>query len=324
MIADERRRRVARLVLARIGDVGRDPEQALARVVERRREGLAHRDRRVARRTARAGLPGSRSRPTAASVALVSTTVLRLLEQQLPQHRRQVERHRGQLDLAAALAAPLDPAHHGLAARPPAASVCTEPVRHDLEPPQHGAQLLQQLAAAARTRPPAPAGPRSSPPRRAAPGRRAASASSSADKPVRPDRIGGEVVVQPPLAAWRLVRAGPRSRANSWSDARRASASAGTQPVAQQVEARARQQVVAGAQLVEERRDEAAPVPLEPAEQPAHAPAGHLRAEVPGGHVLEVMRLVEHEPLVRRQHRRFLPVVAAPAAPRGRRRAGGG
>ncbi len=61
---------------------------------------------------------------------------------------------------------------------------------------------------------------------------------------------------------------------------------------------------------MEQRGDQAAPVALEAAQQAAHTTARHLRAEVPGGDVLEVMRLVEHDPLVRRQHRRFLPVVA--------------
>ena len=62
-------------------------------------------------------------------------------------------------------------------------------------------------------------------------------------------------------------------------------------------------------ELVRERRGQPAAVPLEPRQQPPHRAAAHLDAEVAGRDVLEVVRLVEHEPLVRRQHRRLFPVV---------------
>ncbi len=76
-----------------------------------------------------------------------------------------------------------------------------------------------------------------------------------------------------------------------------------------QVPARRGQQIVAPEEHRPQRRQQPAPVPLEPGEQPVHAEPAHLRAEMHRGHVLEVVRLVEHQPAVRRQHRRLLPVV---------------
>ena len=84
---------------------------------------------------------------------------------------------------------------------------------------------------------------------------------------------------------------------------------AGSSRWVQQVEAGAAEEVGPSHQLVRQRGHEPAPVPLEPGEQAPHGSAADLNAEVGGRHVLEVVGLVEHQPLVRRQHRRFLPVV---------------
>ncbi len=80
------------------------------------------------------------------------------------------------------------------------------------------------------------------------------------------------------------------------SPARRASTIAGTSPLGEQVEAGAAQEVGPSHQLVRQRGHEPAPVPLEPGQQAAHGPAADLDAEVGGRDVLEMVRLVEHQP----------------------------
>ena len=55
--------------------------------------------------------------------------------------------------------------------------------------------------------------------------------------------------------------------------------------------------------------DQSLPVPLEPAEQALHATARDLGAEVRGRDVLEMVRLVEDQPLVGRQDCGLLPIV---------------
>ena len=82
----------------------------------------------------------------------------------------------------------------------------------------------------------------------------------------------------------------------------------GEEPLGEQVEAGAAQQIHLAPELVRQRRQESLAVPLEPAQQPAHARAGDLGAEVVGGDVLEMMALVQHQPLVGRQHRGLVPV----------------
>ena len=84
---------------------------------------------------------------------------------------------------------------------------------------------------------------------------------------------------------------------------------AGSSRSLQQVETRAAQQVPRPRQLRASDGHQALAVALEAAEQPAHAAAGDLHAQVDGGDVLQMVRLVEHQPLVGRQHRGFLPVV---------------
>ena len=48
---------------------------------------------------------------------------------------------------------------------------------------------------------------------------------------------------------------------------------------------------------------------LESRQEPPDRPAGDLAAQMRRGHVLQVMGLVENQPAIGRQHRRFLPVV---------------
>ena len=81
----------------------------------------------------------------------------------------------------------------------------------------------------------------------------------------------------------------------------------------QQVAARRRHQVVPGSQLGGERRQETAAIAFEPAEQSLHAEHADLGAEMLCRDVFEMVRLVEDQPPVRREHGRFLPVVGRDA-----------
>ena len=81
------------------------------------------------------------------------------------------------------------------------------------------------------------------------------------------------------------------------------------QPLLQQIQAGPAQKIAPALELVGKSWSQSPPVSLEPGQQPAHRPAGDLDAEVVGGHVLEMMSLVQDQSLVRRQHRRVLPVV---------------
>ncbi len=84
----------------------------------------------------------------------------------------------------------------------------------------------------------------------------------------------------------------------------------GQEPLVQQVEARAAQQVAPAHELVRERRREPAAVALEPRQQPAHRRGCDTwMPRWPAATSSRWWRLVEDEPLVRRQHRRLLPVV---------------
>jgi len=64
-----------------------------------------------------------------------------------------------------------------------------------------------------------------------------------------------------------------------------------------------------GRELRGERGQETAAVALEAPEQPLHTEHAHLRSQVLGRDVLEMMRLVDHEPAIGRQDGRLLPVV---------------
>jgi hypothetical protein len=76
-----------------------------------------------------------------------------------------------------------------------------------------------------------------------------------------------------------------------------------------QVAARRGEQVVAPEQHRAERREQAPSVLLEPGQQPVDPEPTRLRAQVHRRHVFQVVRLVEHESAVGRQHGRLLPVV---------------
>ena len=77
----------------------------------------------------------------------------------------------------------------------------------------------------------------------------------------------------------------------------------------QQVTARRGHQVLARSQLGGESRQEPTAIALEPAEQPLHAEHADLSAEMLCSDVFEMVRFVEHQPPIRREHGRFLPVV---------------
>ena len=91
-------------------------------------------------------------------------------------------------------------------------------------------------------------------------------------EPLVPDRIGGELVVEPELPGRHVLQpvgepeeqriGGPAGIA----DRRQ-------QPLLQQVEAGPAQQIVPALQLVRQGRSQAPAVPLEPVEQPPHRPA---------------------------------------------------
>ena len=210
---------------------------------------------------------------------------------------------------------------------PPAAgrSVLVQRVRRRFEPAHHRRAVPAAAGRAARSTRRRPCDPRSSRPRPRSPGRPAERRIElrAAGPPPRPDPArtrrssrstppgsGSSPRVQPEeqLIRWRGGRR-PRRAAAARAAGRGSPGSAG------------RRRRVSS---VSQRGQQALAVPLEPAEQPVDAAAGHLRAEVGGGDVLEMMRLVEDQAPVGRQHRRFLPVVRWPAAPRGRRRAGDG
>ena len=98
----DHRRAVRVLVLARLGEIVGDAEEALRRVVERRGEDLAHRDRRV---LAAESEPGLQKGELAAGRqrGAGEDDGVEPVEEQLAEHRRQVERHRREADALAAL-----------------------------------------------------------------------------------------------------------------------------------------------------------------------------------------------------------------------------
>ena len=300
------------------------PNRHWRRIVERRREGS-----RAPSPASRAPTGPSRSSrnpksPPAASVALVSTTVFDPVEQQLPQHRRQVERHRGERHVCRRACRS---ARSSAPRRSPAAagrSVWLSPSddapRAAAAPPRSSCSSWQPALGDIRLR--QPVGDRLHRVAQPTGSARSAASSSAASPSPRPDRRrtrrpGGSC---PPGASVEQAVAAARTAASA---ARRASASAGSSRSRSRSRLARLSRSSDARQLVDERGHQAAAVPLEPAQQPPHAAAGHLGAEVRGRDVLEVMRLVEDQPLVGRQHRRLLPVVLA-CRTRGRRRAGGG
>ena len=197
-------------------------------------------------------------------------------------------------------------------ARPPPAgrSVRLRPSEIDVQPAHHAPAAPAAAGRGARSPRPAPAGRRSSPPisRSARNARERRIELERRGPRPRSDRVAKSSsrrswpagrLVEPLVAAGRTARRWPgghrpapgSSRSRSRSRLARLSRS------------------LAARELVRQRRHQPAAVALEAAEQPAHAAAGDLDAEVAGRDVLEVMRLVEHQPLVGRQHRRLLPVV---------------
>ena len=76
-----------------------------------------------------------------------------------------------------------------------------------------------------------------------------------------------------------------------------------------QLPARRREQIVAVLKRQAERRQQPAAVLVEPEQEALHPEHAHLGAEVRRGDVLEMMRLVEHQPAVGRQDRGLLPVI---------------
>ena len=82
------------------------------------------------------------------------------------------------------------------------------------------------------------------------------------------------------------------------------------QTLPQKVERRAVEQVVGTGEVVLQCRQQSlAATPLESIQQSLHAAARHLHTEVSGRDILEMVRLVKDESLVRRQDRGLFPVV---------------
>ena len=84
---------------------------------------------------------------------------------------------------------------------------------------------------------------------------------------------------------------------------------AGCEPLTEEIERGLAQQVVLGRELTAERGYDPLPVPLQTRQGAPDPTAGDLSAQVIGGDVLEMVGLVEDDALVRREDRRFLPVV---------------
>ena len=244
MTTCDHRRRVARLVLARLGNVVGDAEHALRRVVERRRERSRAPSPASPRRTARAATPGSRTRPPAASVALVSTTVS---SRSNSSSRSTGARSSGtaasvtSLRRAGRCAPSSAPSARRRRRRPQRA---VEPVRHGLQPaaapPRSSCRSRRAPLGLVRL---LPAGRRWSPPIRAARGTRASAASSSAAEPLGPDsdrrRSRRPAAAGRPAPRPAARRAGRTAR--RWPGAHRPAP--GSSRCVQQVEARAAQQV---------------------------------------------------------------------------------
>ncbi len=278
-----------------------------------------HRDRRVGLRSRPSRVSRKSNSPPAASVALVSTTVSSRSKSSLPEDRRQVERDGVQRDVLVPRAVRSIQRTVG-GPRRAGRRVRLRPSARGLEPAQHRADLLQQLrplrsellgllsrsamvSTVSRRR------------------RNARSVSSQRERRAprpRPDRRR----TRRPSRSWPPAR--PSSRAKSRSEARprwRAGHRRARAPAARWIRSRLARlsRSLRAVSSLRQRRHQPAAVPLEAAEQPADAAARHLDAEVAGGDVLEVVRLVEDQPLVRRQHRRLLPVVRRPAGSTGRR-----
>src|SRR2546425_477579 len=122
-----------------------------------------------------------------------------------------------------------------------------------------------------------------------------------------PDRVARELVTEPQHARRSLLAVEPAAEVREYLLGRAARRVQGvTQALLDQVAARRAEQVVPPPQQDLKRGQEAAPAALEPRQQPVHAHHAHLRAQVGRRHVLEVVRLVEHQPPVGRQHGGFL------------------
>ena len=128
-------------------------------------------------------------------------------------------------------------------------------------------------------------------------------------QPLLPDLVLVEFVGEPALAP--APRLGQAVQAEEHLRPRRA----GPSPMAGSSRSRTRSRL---ARLSRSPRadssmtsDGTSPLPFRSnrAQQPLHPAARDLRAEVRGRHVLEVVRLVEDQSPVGRQHRRLLPVV---------------
>ena len=228
------------------------------------------------------------------------------VEQQLPQYRRQVEGHRGELGVLALGTRALDPPHGRRTAcgRPQGA---VEPIGRAIKSADHGPHFEQQLVTALggfHLRQPVR--------HRFNLGLDLVEAGEQRVELHAEPSLPGDILVE-------FLRQAPLASAAAFHEAvqaekelvRRAArvADGGEEPLANQVEAGLAEEVSTGGQLHDERGRESLPVPFEPAQQALHAAARDLGAEVRGRHVLEMMGLVEDQPLVRRQHGRFLPIV---------------
>ena len=137
------RRVVARLVVPRLGQIGRNPEQALRGEVERRGEDLPHHDARGLEVEPKPLFEEGELAPGGEGRA-GEHDGLHAVEQCALQDRGEVERYRRERQIGVPPAAPLDPTHRHV----PASSPCRrgrrperrrEPLGGGLEPAHHAA-----------------------------------------------------------------------------------------------------------------------------------------------------------------------------------------
>ena len=295
------------LVVAWLGQVGRDREQALRREVERRRQDLPHHDARR-RQVEPQPLLEIAELATGRERGARQDHRLDAVEQVLLEQRREVERHRRGRDVGDLLAAPLEPAHRRRRARR-RAERRRETRRRGVEPPHHAPQLADEL------RPPLA---RVVERQAVGDGLHAVPQAPERDQQVverdaqalGPDDVARELVAQAQHARRSLLAVEPAAEVREYFLGRAARRVQGVpQALLDQVAARGAEQVVPPPQQDRERGQEAAPAALESRQQPVHAHHAHLRAQVGRRHVLEVVRLIEHQSPVGRQHRGFLPIV---------------
>ena len=195
------------------------------------------------------------------------------------------------------MAAPLDPPDHRGAATHGAKGL-VQRIGAGLEPPDDGLELEEQLIAAighlALTQPVGNG--------RDLIGHSPERTKQGVDftaKPLAPDRVGGELVEQPdrPAAFGHEPAVEPFKHRLGITPG---VADGRGQFVAHQLKTGPRENIRVPHQLADQGRHEPPAIAFQPAQQAPHPGARELPAQVGGRHILEMMGLIENQPLVGR------------------------